>query len=77
VRRVGRFLGQTQTGRLARWRTIRLVSLLAGLFVAFNGVTGLLGRHVHALTIVSSAIVVTLGAAIVVVGARLAGPRPR
>jgi uncharacterized membrane protein YfcA len=60
-----------------RWRLIRAASVLLGAFVALNGVTGALGGKADAVTWVSAALVVALGVAVALVGARLAGPRPR
>lgn len=78
VLKAGRSLGSGSTRvRLVRWRLIRAVAALLGAFVAFNGLTGALDGHGGALTWVSAAVVVTLGIAVAVAGARLAGPRPR
>ena len=75
---IGRSLGRGSTRvRLARWRLIRAAAVLLGAFVAFNGLTGALGGHATAVTWVSAAVVVALGVAVALVGARLAGPRPR
>ncbi|MEA2457354.1 MAG: hypothetical protein QOC95_326 [Thermoleophilaceae bacterium] len=78
VLRAGRSLGRgSKQVRLTRWRLIRAVSVLLGAFVAFNGLTGALGGNGDAVTWVSAAVVVALGAAVALVGTRLAGPRPR
>jgi hypothetical protein len=78
ARYAGRLVGRgTLAVRLTRWKLIRFASFLLGAFVAFNGVTGLLGSHPKLLTWVSAAVVVALGIAIWQMGLRLAGPRPR
>jgi uncharacterized membrane protein YfcA len=77
VLRAGRSVGRGSARvRLARWRLIRAAAVLLGAFVAFNGLTGALGGHADAVTWVSAVVVVAIGVAVALVGARLAGPRP-
>jgi hypothetical protein len=56
---------------------IRLASLALGAFVAFNGITAVVGHRGDAVTWVSAAAVVLLGVAVWRVGVRFAGPRPQ
>ena len=61
---------------LARWRLIHFAALVLGVFVALNGVTGLIDDHAELSSRLAGAAVVAMGVAVWWGVSRLAGTRP-